>query len=468
MTEVDPQRLHRTLKLELDDGRADSVEQAAEIAGRYLIQIVVGNDVAGSPTRETMLLTAVNAARRAFLGGVRVYGVGDETATVRWGHRLSLAEAVTLYGGTKVEALSNDVPTLVIGSTHESVPGSVVIHATWESWSGGVVEQADERLPETIEFPLAGVLAAGIAVSEAFQHVRGYAPTGRRQVGLSLWRPDLPWRDAEAVGPRCPALPASYWLLGLGHLGQAYAWAIGTLPYADDKPAHLMLQDYDIVAEANDSTGMLCTIDDRGSLKTRVVATQLEKIGFTTRLSERRFDTSTRRSQHAAESTMPAEPGIALAGFDDPAPRRLLEDAGFDLVVDGGLGGGRQTYLEVDVHSFPSGLQASATWPEQRTARLPESYDQPAYRELRERLAEEGGGSSEEIACGVLRIADQSIGAAFVGCIAGAIVLSEPLRMVAGGKRYQVTSLSLRSPHHLVAVENEAPGPPVNPGFHAL
>jgi hypothetical protein len=466
--EVNPQKLHRTLKLELDDGRADSVEQATEIAGRYVIQIVVGNNVATSPTRQTTLLTAVNAARRAFLGGVCVYGAGDEKTTVRWGHGRSLADAVTYYGGSLVEALSHDVPTMVIGSTEEEVPGSVVIYTTWENWSGGVVAHADERLPETIEFPLAGVLGGSIATSEAFQHVRGYAPTGRRPVGLSLWRPDLPWRDPEAFGPRCRALPASYWLLGLGHLGQAYAWAIGTLPYSEDEPTHLMLQDYDIVAEANDSTGLLCTTGDRGKLKTRVVAAQLEEIGFTTRMCERRFDTSTRRSQQAAESTVPAEPGIALVGFDDPAPRRLLEGADFDLVVDGGLGGGTQTYLEIDVHTFPSGLQTSETWPEQRPKRLPESFDQPAYRELRERLADEGAGSGEEIACGVLRIADQSIGAAFVGCVAAAIVLSESLRMAAGGKRYQVVSLSLRSPHHVAAVENEAPGPPVNPGFYTL
>jgi hypothetical protein len=465
---IDPQRLHRTLKLELDDGRADTVEQAEEITGRYVVQIVVGEDVATSATRQTMLLTVVNAARRAFLGGVHVYGAGNEQTTIRWGYGLPLADAVTRYGGTIVETLTDDAPTIVIGRTAEQPKGSVVIFATWENWSGGVVDNADSGLSETTEFPLAGVLAGGFAVSEAFQHVRGYAPTGRRPAGLSLWRPDLPWRDPEAFGPRCHSLPTSYWLLGLGHLGQAYAWAIGTLPYSNDEPAHLMLQDYDIVAAANDSTGMLCTSDDRGKLKTRVVAARLEDVGFTTRMCERRFDANTRRSRQPAESTLPAEPGIALVGFDDPAPRRPLEDADFDLVVDGGLGGGRQTYLDIDIHVFPSGLQARQTWPEQRPKRLPESIDQPAYRELRERLAEEGAGSGEEIACGVLRIADQSIGAAFVGCIAATIVLAEPLRMFAGGKRHQVISLSLRSPHHLSAVENEAPGPPVNPGFYTL
>jgi hypothetical protein len=467
MTEIDPQRLHRTLKLELDDGRARSVEQGEEIIGRYVVQIVVGDDVATSATRQSMVLTSVNAARRAFLGGVRVCGAGNEKTTVRWGHGLSLAEASEHYGGTIVEALADDVPTVVIGSTSREVPGSIVIYATWENWSGGVVEHADDRMSETTEFPLAGVLAGSFAVSEAFQHVRGYAPAGRRHLGLSLWRPDVSWRDRLGFGPRCRRLPANYWLLGLGHLGQAYAWAIGALPYADETP-HLMLQDDDIVAEANESTGMLCTGEDLDKLKTRVVAARLEEVGFTTRLNERRFDKSTRRSRSPAESTIPPEPGIALAGFDDPAPRRLLEGADFDLVVDGGLGGSSQTYLEVDIHAFPSGLRASETWPEQRPSRRPESIDQPAYIELRERLAEEGAGSADEIACGVLRIAEQSVGAAFVGCVTAALVLSEPMRMVASGKRYQVISLSLRSPHHIAAVQNEAPGSPVNPGFYTI
>ena len=46
-------------------------------------------------------------------------------------------------------------------------------------------------------------------------------------------------------------------------------------------------------------------------------------------------------------------------GVDDPAPRRLLEGAGFDLIVDAGLGGGPRNYLDILIHSFPSGVEAS-------------------------------------------------------------------------------------------------------------
>src|SRR5438552_3430692 len=67
---IDPDALHRTVKLELDEGRATSLEEAVAIASGYVLQIDVGPEIAGSPTMQAMLLTAVNTAARAFLGGV--------------------------------------------------------------------------------------------------------------------------------------------------------------------------------------------------------------------------------------------------------------------------------------------------------------------------------------------------------------------------------------------------------------
>ena len=64
--------LHRTTKLELDEGRARTFDEAREIVSGYVLQIDVGLGVSASETRRAMLLTAVNVASRAFLGGVRV------------------------------------------------------------------------------------------------------------------------------------------------------------------------------------------------------------------------------------------------------------------------------------------------------------------------------------------------------------------------------------------------------------
>ena len=136
---LNPNELHRTTKLELDDGRATSFDEALDIVASYVLQIVVGEGVDISETRQAILLTAVNAASRAFLGGVRVRLHENEQMEVAWASSMDTATAVENYGGQIVESLDPAHPTLVIGSVKEKPVGSIVLHATWEGWSGGVV-----------------------------------------------------------------------------------------------------------------------------------------------------------------------------------------------------------------------------------------------------------------------------------------------------------------------------------------
>ena len=69
---LSPDQLDRTTKLELDEGRARTLDEAHDIVASYVLQIDVGVGINESETRQAMLVTAVNAASRAFLGGVRV------------------------------------------------------------------------------------------------------------------------------------------------------------------------------------------------------------------------------------------------------------------------------------------------------------------------------------------------------------------------------------------------------------
>ena len=445
--------LHRTVKLELDEGRAESIEAAERIVEQYVLQIDVGEAVSRSATRQAMLLTAVNASRRAFIGGVRVRLSNDAPMTLAWAEGRSIAEAVEAFGAETVDALSENHPTLVIGEVSPKPVGSALLYTTWQGWTGGVVEQPEDRLPESVEFPLAGMLAGALGVSESFQHVRGFAPAGRRPAGLSLWNPEADWRDPSAYGEPSPYLPSSLWLIGLGHLGQAYAWALALLPYPDLGDVKLMLQDYDCIVEANESTGVLSDGTSIDRRKTRVVSERLEALGLKTVINERPFDSTTQRRAD--------EPGVALVGVDDPGPRRLVEEAGFDLIVDAGLGGTTQSYLDILIHSFPSGIEASRAWTDRRTAAAAPLVDQLAYQDLRERLS----GDDGDIECGVLEIAGRSVGAAFVGCVAATLVVAEVLRFLAGGPRFEVLSVSLRSPHLSQAVSNTRQSPPANPGF---
>ena len=449
--------LHRTIKLEMDEGRARTLDEAHEIVAGYVLQIDVGVGVSESETRQAMLVTAVNAASRAFLGGVRVHLHENGPMGVGWVSGMDMASAVEKYGGEIVESLDCEHPTLVIGNVVEQPPGSIVLHATWEGWSGGVVEDTKDRLAESLEFPLAGMLAAALGVSEAFQNLRGDAVAGRRSAGLSLWDPQCDWRDEPAYGQPCLYLPKRLWLIGLGHLGQAYAWALGLLSYADPSAVEIVLQDCDSVVTANKSTGMLSDSSSVCHRKTRVIAGRLEALGFNTAITERHFDSATRRSVD--------EPRVALVGVDDPAPRRLLEGAGFDLIVDVGLGGGPQNYLDILMHSFPSGIEAATAWAERSAPSASSIVDQPAYVDLHKQLSGTTDLTDGEIKCGIVDVAGTSVGAAFVGCVSATLVLSEVLRALAGGPRFEVLGISLRSPHKPQASSNTHEGAPANPGF---
>ena len=66
--------LHRTLKLVLDTGEAASIDEALRVFSAYQVQLVLGPEVADSPSLQAAVLTAVNCAARTLLGGVYVVG----------------------------------------------------------------------------------------------------------------------------------------------------------------------------------------------------------------------------------------------------------------------------------------------------------------------------------------------------------------------------------------------------------
>lgn len=155
----------------------------------------------------------------------------------------------------------------------------------------------------------------------------------------------------------------------------------------------------------------------------------------------------------------------APVGVDDPGPRRLPEGAGFNLIADAGLGGSPENYDDILTHSFPSGLKAEDSWEESLSPSVGTDAGLPPYADLQKRLAETSDLTDAEIRCGMVDLAGTGVGAAFVGCVAATLVLSEVLRTLAGGPRFEVLSVSLRSSHKLRAVRNRRDVKPMNPGF---
>lgn len=444
--------LNRTVKLALDTGEVASLEEAIERFAGYRLQVAVGPNVAASATRQAALLTIVNTARRCFLGGVRVVGCPEAHLLLPWRGCSTLRGAVESLQGECVSQPNSGVPTVHVGDAR-IVEGEFAVRATFDGWSGGVAVSREAALPEEREFTPSGVLAGALAVSEAFQFVRGKnALAGRRSAALSLWRPERdPWRDAEAAGPQVGWLPSKLWVIGLGHLGQAYLWTLGFLPYAAPGEVELVLQDQDVLQASNDSTSVLTDAQMLGQKKTRAMATWCEARGFQATIVERRFADDFR--------VQAEEPRVALCGVDNPQARACLQDVGLAEIIEAGLGSVGEEYLNLQVHSFsdaPLTKTARAIWGDGSDgAPVGQIVLAPAYE-----LLKESGGDQ----CGVTQLAGRAVGASFVGVVASTLVVAELLRMCCGAHRYAVADLSLRTPDRL-KVFPRSPGEPRNLGL---
>jgi len=316
----------------------------------------------------------------------------------------------------------------LIGTAVPETPKRACWQVTWDGWRGGVTPFREKRrLPERNSDGLAPVLAAAVCASEAFIFCTGNHPfAGRRSAGLSLWEPAADWLDDAGIEPPIQILPSRLWLIGLGNLGQAYAWTLASLAYPCGAAPELVLQDFDHLAESNDSTSVLSSMELVGEMKTRAISHWLERQGFRTFIEERRFGGWTNRAPH--------EPGAALCGVDNMLARSALEEAGFGLVVETGLGAGPHGFLNFSLHTFPSSLSAAVLWAEDGAVAKVNVMDMPAYK------AEDNEHLDE---CGLAQMASRTIGVPFVGLTAAVLAISELLRRLHGGTALELLSGSM-------------------------
>jgi hypothetical protein len=422
-------------------------ELAQEKLGRLRVRVACGPNVGESITLRVALLTAANIASRCLPGGLTVSwhsAAGDSEVSIPWPIRCSLKEAVATVAPNVVFDNSSvgdgSVPVVVFGDA-PTPAGSV--RATFDGWSLLVgPSEYTPRLDETDRCSLVGVALGALAIAEVFFRLANVnVESTCRQVGFSLWRPDLHWGSVEgrALDMRLRFLPNELWALGLGHLGQSYLWALGFLPFSDPGHVLLVLNDHDRIVPANHDTGLLTFGKQVGLRKTRVALRWLEGLGFDPNLVERRFDEGTK--------VQPDEPHVALGGFDGSGPRHLLSDSGFCYIVDAGLGGTASNFDCITIRTLPHpSVTSRELWPadvfrqqhEERTKQL--AAENEAYAELGRRMA-----------CGHVELAGCSIAVPFVGGIAAALVLSEVCRSLHQGERYEVLHLSLAGPEMIAA-----------------
>lgn len=451
MSAYDPaDSLHRLVKQALDSGAATSLEEAETIFRGYRVGLLIGENEAAERHHQAALLTAVALARRVFLGGVSVAGPLDVPLRCPFPGGSNLADAVVALGGTCTSP-SKGTPLISVGGEPTAKGEGFHVRMVFAGWKGGIVPGHSPLTPQgSNTMHLAPMLAAGLAVNEAFSYVsNGSNVAGRRPIGFSLWNPasSQDWLSTDDVAPDLTILPSNLWLIGLGHLGQAYLWALGLLPYSDPSEVGLVLQDVDVITASTESTSVLSDANMLGQKKTRAMATWAETRGFSTRIVERLFDDTFARQED--------DPAIALCGLDNAAGRRALDSAGFKFVVEAGLGRGFRDFQTIRLHTLPATRSAVDIWRPHASNEL--TNDQPAYQKL---LSD---GRLDQ--CGITLLAGKAVGAPFVGCVAACLAISEVLRLLHGGLIHELIDLDLKAVEHRITSVQPLDFKTINPGF---
>ena len=412
------------MKLLVDSGEGATMEEAIATFSGYGVRLVLADSVLASPAQQVIALTAINTAARSFQGNVHITAPTDLVLTVPGFEGVSLSDFALWVGVNPARVPTDAWPEIHVGDSGSAVADSAL--ATWASgWTFGIGPKGQGSGPADMTvFAPACVAAGALAVSEAFSILRRDNPyAGRRSVSFSLWSMTA-GADQPPVGAAL-GLDGGLWLVGLGHLGQAYCWTLGLM--ADVVRGPLVLQDIDTVTASTLTTSVLSAPADVKRKKARIVAEWMERRGFDTRLIERRFDAATRVAT--------GEPMTALFGVDNPAARRACEGAGFSLVLDAGLGSGYKDFRSLRVRAFPGASTADKIWAAgEETAA---GSLAPAYQAL---LA------AGKEPCGVTTLATRAVGAPFVGCYAAAVLLAELLRRKAGQPGHSVIDITMRIP----------------------
>ena len=114
------------------------------------------------------------------------------------------------------------------------------------------------------------------------------------------------------------------------------------------------LQDFDNVTKSSLSTSILCAPSDVTRPKIVGVAEWLSRRGYKTNLVRRLFDSQQRVGV--------GDPTNALFGVDNAAARRACEGAGFQFIVDAGLGSEYRDFRALRVRTFPGPSAAADLW----------------------------------------------------------------------------------------------------------
>lgn len=386
--------LNRTIKLAMDEGRVGSYEEALALFSSFKLRIVVKPGFSATPEIEACVLTLLNTAPRTFLGGVELVGPLKEQCTKAWFAGETLGDVATKLGVSTTLDEMGDTPTIHTGGGEAEPNTPFWLGITLQS--NGFTLSPDEAKVGSETCPIeVGIAAAGAALNEAFHHMYRKTPlAGQREIH---W--ELPCRPN-------PNPISSLWLIGLGHLGQAFLWALA-LKGNHTLPGSIRLTDFDNISPSSMSTCLLVNKQDIGQKKVDVVAEKLKLLGVQVQRDYERLELD------KAQEMLPKQ-DLGVVAVDNITLRRTLDRLSTKRTLEAGIGDGPEGFTRIQMHAFPSQRKARDIWSgEDPKSSKAIDISQPAYQALLKTSGDE---------CGTTLVAGRSISTPFIGAFAGAIL----------------------------------------------
>lgn len=412
------------------------VEDAVTKMNQSSIYLIADESIKNSFSKQLAFLSTVNIAQRVFLGGVNCQLPADTPNLLKLDSQ-NFNDLVAKFGGinTEVDPTGKNVKILFGIECFDEF----CIESVSSGWRGGVNFYNQKPIAteaSNSKISLGPIVSASMACYHAFSKVFQINDNGiDLNSGISLWNLNSGenWHKPENDGPENPYLPRNIWTLGLGHLGQAYLWTLGLMPFENPDQIQILLQDADVVQPENIGSQVLCFDQNIRKPKTRACMNFLEGFDFRTQIIEKPF------VKGDCEQKWAENYPFILNGVDNAETRRSINKASFKLFLDGATNGKFDLFDSFTMRNI-SFIQKDPEiiWPQEN------EDDVIFHKNLYQKY-------EKTHQCG--KMANIGISTPFVGLFSSTIMISELVRSINQGRRYSIVSLQLRDLSSMEAIE---------------